>query len=136
MSVSTIIAWAVGFIMFFPILWTALAAFKTETDAYSLSAEFLVVHWTIENFGIVQERSNYLRYVLNTTIIAVGVDLLGLLVRHSRGLVDGVPAEDAPERKLTRTLYRRSSSALRRRRRDRLFGRLAHGATTAAGSAV
>ena len=79
MSVSTIFAWAVGFIMFFPILWTALAAFKTETDAYSLPENWWSTPWTTENFGIVQERSNYLRYVLNTTIIAVVSTLLGLV---------------------------------------------------------
>jgi sorbitol/mannitol transport system permease protein len=79
MAVSTIIAWAIGLIMFFPILWTALAAFKTETDAYSLPENWWSTPWTIENFGIVQERSNYLRYVFNTTIIAVVSTVLGLL---------------------------------------------------------
>jgi len=79
MTLSTIIAWAIGFIMFFPILWTALAAFKTESDAYSLPENWWSTPWTTENFGIVQERSNYLRYVLNTTIIAVVSTLLGLV---------------------------------------------------------
>ena len=79
MTLSTIIAWAIGFIMFFPILWTALAAFKTESDAYSLPENWWSTPWTVENFGIVQERSNYLRYVLNTTIIAVVSTLLGLV---------------------------------------------------------
>jgi sorbitol/mannitol transport system permease protein len=79
MTLSTIFAWAVGFIMFFPILWTALAAFKSETDAYSLPENWWSTPWTTENFFIVQERSNYLRYVLNTTIIAVFSTLLGLL---------------------------------------------------------
>ena len=79
MAVSTIIAWAIGFIMFFPILWTALAAFKTETDAYSLPENWWQTPWTTENFGIVQDRSNYVRYVFNTTIIAVVSTLLGLL---------------------------------------------------------
>src|ERR1700685_4419830 len=79
MATSTVIAWAVGLIMFFPILWTAMAAFKTETDAYSLPENWWSTPWTTENFGIVQERSNYLRYVLNTTIIAVVSTLLGLV---------------------------------------------------------
>jgi sorbitol/mannitol transport system permease protein len=79
MTVSTIFAWAVGLIMFFPILWTALAAFKSESDAYSLPENWWTTPWTLENFGIVQERSNYLRYVLNTTIIAIVSTLLGLV---------------------------------------------------------
>ena len=80
MTMSTIFAWAVGFIMFFPILWTALAAFKTETDAYSLPENWWSTPWTTENFGIVQDRSNYLRYVFNTTVIAVVSTLLGLVL--------------------------------------------------------
>src|SRR3954464_2145830 len=79
MAVATIFAWAVGFIMFFPILWTALAAFKSESDAYSLPQNWWQTPWTTENFGIVQDRSNYVRYILNTTIIAVVSTLLGLL---------------------------------------------------------
>ncbi len=80
MTMATIFAWAVGLIMFFPILWTALAAFKTESDAYSLPENWWSTPWTTENFGIVQERSNYLRYILNTTIIAVVSTLLGLVL--------------------------------------------------------
>ncbi len=80
LTLSTIIAWTLGFIMFFPILWTALAAFKSESDAYSLPENWWSTPWTVENFGIVQDRSNYLRYVVNTTIIAVVSTLLGLLL--------------------------------------------------------
>jgi sorbitol/mannitol transport system permease protein len=79
MTASTIIAWAIGLIMFFPILWTGLAAFKTETDAYSLPQDWWRTPWTIANLAIVRDRSNYLRYVANTTIIAVASTLLGLL---------------------------------------------------------
>ena len=74
-----IIAWVVGILMFFPILWTAIAAFKTETDAYTLPQNFLTTPWTLENFKIVQERSNYLLYIRNTVIIAFVSTILGLL---------------------------------------------------------
>ena len=75
----TIVAWVIGLLLFFPIFWTAVAAFKTESDAYTLPQNFLTTPWTLENFGIVQERSNYLRYVFNTTVIAVLSTLLGLI---------------------------------------------------------
>jgi sorbitol/mannitol transport system permease protein len=76
----TLIAWTVGLLMFFPIFWTAVAAFKTESDAYSLPQNFLTTPWTLENFGIVQERSDYLRYVVNTSVIVILSTLLGLLL--------------------------------------------------------
>ncbi len=77
--VFTIIAWTIGLMMFFPIFWTAVAAFKTESDAYTLPQNWLSTPWTLENFGIVQERSNYLRYILNTIGIAFFSTVLGLI---------------------------------------------------------
>ena len=77
--VITIVAWVIGILLFFPIFWTAIAAFKTETDAYSLPQTFLTSPWTTENFSIVQERSDYLRYIFNTTVIVALSTLLGLL---------------------------------------------------------
>jgi len=78
-SIVTIVAWLIGFVMFFPILWMAMTAFKTEVDAYTMPENWWSTNWTLENFGIVQERSNYLRYVINTTIIAIVSTVLGLL---------------------------------------------------------
>ena len=75
----TIAAWIIGFLMFFPILWTAMTALKTETDAYSMPINWWSTGWSFDNFLIVQDRSNYLRYALNTTIIALVSTLLGLL---------------------------------------------------------
>lgn len=75
----TALAWFIGLLMFFPIFWTAVAAFKSESDAYSLPQNMLTTPWTFENFGIVQERSDYFRYVFNTVVIAVLSTLLGLL---------------------------------------------------------
>ena len=40
---------------------------------------WLTTPWTLENFGIVQERSNYLRYIFNTIVIAFLSTLLGLV---------------------------------------------------------
>ena len=74
-----IIAWVIGILMFFPILWTAIAAFKTETDAYTLPQNVLTTPWTLENFVIVQERSNYILYIRNTIVIAFGSTILGLI---------------------------------------------------------
>ncbi|MFO1032975.1 MAG: carbohydrate ABC transporter permease [Hyphomicrobiales bacterium] len=75
----SIIAWVIGLVMFFPIFWTAVAAFKTESDAYTLPQNFLTTPWTLENFGIVQERSDYVRYVFNTSVIVIFSTLLGLV---------------------------------------------------------
>ena len=76
----TVVAWVIGLILFFPIFWTAVAAFKSETDAYTLPQNMFSTPWTLENFGIVQERSDYIRYVFNTSVIVILSTLLGLVL--------------------------------------------------------
>src|SRR6266700_3452092 len=78
--VSTGAAWLFGFLIFFPILWMILTSFKTEVEAFSTPPKFLFFDWTLENYGIVQARSNYLRFASNSIIISVGSTLLGLVI--------------------------------------------------------
>ena len=66
--------------IFFPILWTILTSFKTEAQAINDPPLFLFFDWTLENYGVVQERSDYTRYLWNSIIIAFGSTALGLLV--------------------------------------------------------
>ncbi len=81
---NTAIAWVVGLLIFFPILWTILTSFKTEAQAINDPPIFLFFDWTLENYSVVQERSDYMRHFLNSVIIAGGSTLLGIAV--------GVPA--------------------------------------------
>ena len=76
---TTAAGWIVGFLIFFPILWMVITSFKTELEAFSTPPKFLFFHWTLENFGIVQERSDYLRYAANSIILSLGSTLVGLL---------------------------------------------------------
>jgi sorbitol/mannitol transport system permease protein len=75
----TILAWAIGILLFFPIFWTLVAALKSESDAYSLPQNMFSTPWTLENFGIVQARSDYFSYIKHTVVIAFGSTLLGLV---------------------------------------------------------
>jgi len=70
--VSTAAAWLVGFIIVFPILWMILASFKTELEAFTTPPSFLFFDWTTENYGIVQNRSDYTHHAMNSLIIAGG----------------------------------------------------------------
>ena len=78
-TVATAAAWLIGFLIFFPILWTIITSFKTELEAFSTPPKFLFFEWTTENYGIVQERSNYLRFVSNSLILSIGSTLVALL---------------------------------------------------------
>jgi sorbitol/mannitol transport system permease protein len=78
-TITTAAAWLIGFLIFFPILWTVITSFKTELEAFSTPPKFLFFEWTTENYGIVQERSNYLRFVSNSLILSIGSTLVALL---------------------------------------------------------
>ncbi len=78
---NTAVAGTLGFVMFFPILWILVLAFKTEEDAIRAPLEVLFGSgWTMESFTTVQERSDYFKHFSNSVIISLGSTLLGLLV--------------------------------------------------------
>ena len=79
-AINTTAAWGIGLLIFFPILWTILTSFKTEAQAINDPPIFLFFDWTLENYAIVQERSDYMRFLWNSIIIAGGSTLLGILI--------------------------------------------------------
>ncbi|GAB4564762.1 MAG: carbohydrate ABC transporter permease [Haliangiales bacterium] len=82
--IFTVLAWLIGLVLFFPILWTILTSFKSEGAAIATPPTFLFFDWTVENYLEVQSRSNYLKHALNSIVISLGSTGLGLLV--------GIPA--------------------------------------------
>jgi sorbitol/mannitol transport system permease protein len=74
------LAWAIGLLIFFPILWTILTSFKTEAEAIASPPSLVGFDWTLENYAVVQERSNYMRFLWNSVVIAGGSTLLGVLI--------------------------------------------------------
>jgi sorbitol/mannitol transport system permease protein len=79
-AIFTLIAWAIGIAMFFPILWTILTSFKTESEAIASPPSFIGFEWTLENYHEVQERSDYFRHFANSVIISFGSTILGLII--------------------------------------------------------
>jgi sorbitol/mannitol transport system permease protein len=77
--VTSAVAWSLGFLIFFPILWTILTSFKTELEAFSIPPKFLFFDWTLENYKLVQQRSDYLRFATNSVILSLGATLVSLL---------------------------------------------------------
>jgi sorbitol/mannitol transport system permease protein len=76
----TALAWGVGLLIFFPILWTFLTSFKTEATAISDPPVWFLFDWTTENYRDVLARSNYPLALMNSIIIAVGSTLLGIII--------------------------------------------------------
>jgi sorbitol/mannitol transport system permease protein len=72
-------AWCCALLLFFPIAWLAMTAFKTELQAIEVPALVLFTP-TLENFEEVQSRSDYLLYAKNSLITSVLSTLLGLVI--------------------------------------------------------
>lgn len=75
----TILAWTLGCLMFFPIFWMILTGFKTEVGAISSPPQFIFTP-TMESYYDVIEQSNYMRFVINSIVIAGGSTILALFV--------------------------------------------------------
>jgi sorbitol/mannitol transport system permease protein len=75
-AVFTIAAWIVALIIFFPILYTIVTSFKSETEA--IKGFNLIPSGTVESYAAVQAQSNYFKFFLNSVVISVGSTLLAL----------------------------------------------------------
>jgi sorbitol/mannitol transport system permease protein len=78
--IFTVIGWTIGFLIFFPILWTFLTSFKSEGAAVATPPQFLFFDWTLENYREVQSRSDYFKHFTNSVVISVGSTLIGLVL--------------------------------------------------------
>jgi sorbitol/mannitol transport system permease protein len=74
-----IAGWAVAIIMFFPILWMVMTAFKTEIAAISTPPQFIFSP-TMENFSAVNSRADYFHYAWNSIIESVGATIISLAI--------------------------------------------------------
>jgi sorbitol/mannitol transport system permease protein len=72
-------AWGAALIIFFPIFWMVLTSFKTELQAIA-SPPQLVFEPTLENFVLINERTDYLKHAINSIVTSFGGTALALLI--------------------------------------------------------
>lgn len=75
----TVSAWALALLLFFPLFWLGLTAFKTEMQAIATPPQLFFTP-TLATFAEVQARSDYLLYARNSLITSVVSTVLGLLI--------------------------------------------------------
>ena len=78
-ALRAVAAWALALLLFFPLGWLFLTAFKTELQAIAVPPLF-VFEPTLANFGEVQQRSNYLLHARNSLVTSLGSTLAGLAI--------------------------------------------------------
>lgn len=73
-----IVGHGLALVMFFPILWMALTAFKTEINAFAAPPVFLFEP-TLSSFQDVFARGNYAKFAFNSIVSALGSTILCLI---------------------------------------------------------
>ena len=72
-------SWAVACLMFFPIFWLFLTSFKTEQQAIAVPP-LIAFPPTLENYALIEERTDYFRYAWNSVVTSFGGTLLAMLI--------------------------------------------------------
>ena len=72
-------AWLLTLLLFFPLGWLVLTAFKTELQAIQVPPELFFAP-TLENFIEVQRRSDVLQFAKNSVITSVVSTVIGLVI--------------------------------------------------------
>lgn len=75
----TFAAWLIALLIFFPIFWMVLTSLKTELNAFSTPPSLFFMP-TLENYLVVFERSDYLKFFWNSVVISFGSSILGMLI--------------------------------------------------------
>ena len=72
-------AWITGILMFFPIFWMALTSFKTELEAIAVPPTVIFAP-TLDNYSLIQERTDYTRFAWNSIVTSVGGTALAMVI--------------------------------------------------------
>ncbi len=79
LMVRTSAAWGIALLLFFPLIFMGFTAFKTELQAIAVPSMW-AFEPTLENFHIVNERSDYVSFAWNSVVTSVLSTALGLLI--------------------------------------------------------
>ena len=72
-------AWLMALIFFFPIFWMILTSFKTELQAIAVPP-LLTFEPTLENYTLVEERTDYFKFAWNSVITSLGGTALAMVI--------------------------------------------------------
>ena len=77
--IAVVAAWIVACLFFFPIFWMVLTSFKTEQQAIAVPP-MLFFEPSIDNYTLIEERTDYFKFAMNSVITSVGGTLLAMLI--------------------------------------------------------
>ena len=75
----TFFSWLTALLVFFPLFFLMVTAFKTELQAIAVPSLW-IFEPTLENFGEVQDRSNYMQFAINSLVTSIVSTVIGLII--------------------------------------------------------
>ena len=78
-NIAVVAAWIIAILFFFPIFWMVLTRFKTELQAIAVPP-MLFSPPRVENFTLIQDRTDYTSYAWNSIVTSVGGTALGMVI--------------------------------------------------------
>ena len=78
-NLAVFAAWTIAILFFFPIFWMVVTSFKTELQAIAIPPKLFFVP-TLENYSIINERTDYFKYAINSIYTSFGGTALALLI--------------------------------------------------------
>lgn len=77
--VRTVAAWMIALFLFFPLIFMVFTSFKTELQAIAVPSLW-VFEPTLENFSVVNERSDYMQFAKNSVVTSFLSTFIGLAI--------------------------------------------------------
>ncbi|RJX24458.1 MAG: carbohydrate ABC transporter permease [Acholeplasma sp.] len=68
-----------------PVLYTILSSFKGMAELFSTTPTFFPKQWTLANYIHVLSQGNYLRYILNSLIVATTSTIIAIVINTMSG---------------------------------------------------
>lgn len=76
-----------GFITIFPFIWMFFSSFKHNPEIVSVEQNILPREWTFDNYVLIQERFDFMRFFFNSLFIAVAQTTLVMYMSAMCGYV-------------------------------------------------
>ncbi|MCF3946556.1 carbohydrate ABC transporter permease [Acidiphilium sp. AL] len=74
-----VLAWIAALVMFFPILWMLITAFKTEGQAIAIPP-LLIFPPTFESFLAATNNAGYILFAINSVVVSIGSTVLAIAI--------------------------------------------------------
>lgn len=74
-----------AFCMLIPIVWMILGAFKQDTEIISYPPTFFIHKFTLDNFSKLFKRIDMWKYIINSTVYAIGTTVPSLVINCLAG---------------------------------------------------